>query len=87
MPARRGGEPPAARDERAWIRAAQDGSAEGLEALFRSHWPRAYRAAYLVTGDAAAAEDIAQEGFLSALRALDRSTGGALSGPGCTGSS
>ena len=31
----------------------------------------AYRAAYLVTHDAAAAEDIAQESFLAALRALD----------------
>jgi RNA polymerase sigma-70 factor (ECF subfamily) len=59
-------------DERAWVRAAQSGSAEGLEALFRSHWRRAHRAAYLVTGDAAAAEDIAQESFLAALRALDR---------------
>ena len=36
------------------------------------HWPRAFRAAYLVTHDAAAAEDIAQEAFLSAIRALDR---------------
>ena len=36
------------------------------------HWPRAFRAAYLVTHDAAAAEDIAQESFLSAVRSLDR---------------
>ncbi len=36
------------------------------------HWPRAFRAAYLVTHDAAAAEDIAQEAFLAAIRALDR---------------
>src|SRR3989454_8570176 len=60
------------RDERAWIRGAQEGSASDLEALFRHHWPRAYRAAYLVVHDAAAAEDIAQEAFLSAVRALDR---------------
>src|SRR5215210_4357802 len=60
------------RDERAWIRGAQRGSASDLEALFRHHWPRAYRAAYLVVHDSAAAEDIAQEAFLSALRALDR---------------
>jgi RNA polymerase sigma-70 factor (ECF subfamily) len=59
-------------DERAWVRAAQDGSVSDLEALFRAHWPRAYRAAYLVVRDAAAAEDIAQEAFLAAVRALDR---------------
>ena len=35
------------------------------------HWPRALRAAYLVTHDAQAAEDIAQESFLAAIRALD----------------
>jgi RNA polymerase sigma-70 factor, ECF subfamily len=61
----------AGRDERAWVRGAQAGSASDLEALFRNHWPRAYRAAYLVVHDAAAAEDIAQEAFLAAVRALD----------------
>ncbi len=59
-------------DERAWIRGAQRGSASDLEALFRAHWPLAYRAAHLVVHDAAAAEDIAQESFLAAIRALDR---------------
>jgi RNA polymerase sigma-70 factor (ECF subfamily) len=58
--------------ERAWIRGAQRGSVRDLELLFREHWPRAYRAAYLVSGDAAAAEDIAQEAFLAAVRNLDR---------------
>ena len=62
----------AGRNERAWLRGAQAGSASDFEALFRAHWPRAYRAAYLVVHDAAAAEDIAQESFLAALRALDR---------------
>jgi RNA polymerase sigma-70 factor, ECF subfamily len=59
-------------DERAWIRGARRGSEADLESLFRHHWPRAYRAAYLVVHDAAAAEDIAQEAFLAAVRALDR---------------
>ena len=54
------------------IRAAQAGSAAALESLYRDHWPRAYRAAYLVVHDAAGAEDIAQEAFLAAVRALDR---------------
>jgi RNA polymerase sigma-70 factor, ECF subfamily len=58
--------------ERAHVRAAQRGEASGVEALFRLHWPQAFRAAYLVVHDAAAAEDIAQEAFLAAIRTLDR---------------
>jgi RNA polymerase sigma-70 factor, ECF subfamily len=58
--------------EAAWLRGAQRGSVADLEALFREHWPRAHRAAFLVVQDAAAAEDIAQEAFLAAIRALDR---------------
>ena len=63
---------PAGRDERAWVRGARAGSASDLEALFRAFWPRAFRAAYLVVHDAQAAEDIAQEAFLAAVRSLDR---------------
>lgn len=59
-------------DERAWIRGAQAGSLSDLESLFREHWPRAHRAAYLIVHDGVAAEDIAQEAFLAAIRALDR---------------
>jgi RNA polymerase sigma-70 factor, ECF subfamily len=61
----------AGRDERAWVRGAQRGSASDLEALFDAHWPGAHRAAYLVVHDAALAEDIAQEAFLAAIRNLD----------------
>src|SRR6059036_1182140 len=68
-------------DERAWIRGAQSGSVSDLEALFREHWSRAYRAAYLVVHDSAAAEDIAQEAFLAAVRALDRFDRGRPFGP------
>jgi RNA polymerase sigma-70 factor (ECF subfamily) len=64
--------PRAGRRERVWVRGAQAGSVSDLEALFRDHWPRAYRAAYLVVRDSAAAEDIAQEAFVSAIRSLDR---------------
>jgi RNA polymerase sigma-70 factor, ECF subfamily len=60
------------RREAALVREAQGGSEEALEELFRRHWRRAHRAAFLVVGDAAAAEDIAQESFLAAIRALDR---------------
>ena len=59
------------RSESALVRAAQGGSEEALETLFRRHWRQAHRAAYLVVRDAQAAEDIAQEAFLAAIRALD----------------
>ncbi len=58
--------------ERALVAAAQQGSAEAFAELFRRHWPRAHRAAWLVVHDAAAAEDVAQEAFLAAIRALHR---------------
>ncbi len=61
-----------ARSERALIRGAQAGSEADLEELFRRHWRRAYRAAYLIVHDHAAAEDIAQEAFVSAIRTLHR---------------
>jgi RNA polymerase sigma-70 factor (ECF subfamily) len=58
--------------ERALIEAAQGGSEPAVEELFKRHWPDTHRAAYLIVRDAAAAEDIAQEAFLSALSALGR---------------
>ena len=64
--------PVTARRERALVRAAQRGDAAALEGLFRMHWPAAYRAAWFVIRDAQAAEDVAQEAFLSAVAALDR---------------
>lgn len=59
-------------DELDAVRGAQAGSLSDLELLFREHWPRAYRAAYLVVHDGGAAEDITQEAFLAAIRSLDR---------------
>jgi RNA polymerase sigma-70 factor, ECF subfamily len=59
-----------ARQERAWVRGAQAGNASDVEALFRAHWRSAHRTAFLVVHDAAAAEDIAQEAFLAAIRRL-----------------
>ena len=64
--------PSSRRGERRLVRDVQRGSAAALEELFRREWPRAYRAAYLVVHDAAAAEDIAQEAFLAAVRSIDR---------------
>ena len=58
--------------ESAVVMAAQRGSHEAMEELFRRHWRGAHRAAYLVVHDGQAAEDIAQEAFISAIRSLDR---------------
>lgn len=61
-----------ARSERALVAGALDGDEGDMEQLFRGHWPRAYRVALLIVHDHAAAEDIAQEAFVAAVRRLDR---------------
>jgi RNA polymerase sigma-70 factor, ECF subfamily len=63
---------PPPREERRLIREAQRGSRDALAALYTAHWSRAYRAAYFIVHDAGAAEDIAQDGFLAAVDALDK---------------
>jgi RNA polymerase sigma-70 factor (ECF subfamily) len=60
------------RSEQALIQGALAGSEPDLEQLFRRYWPRAYRIAFLIVHDHAAAEDIAQEAFVQAIRRLDR---------------
>src|SRR3954471_14272690 len=60
------------RAERAAVRGALRGEADALDVLFSAHWPAAYRAAWLIVRDEHAAEDIAQEGFVAAIRALER---------------
>ena len=69
------------RRERALIRQAQAGSEPAIEELFRLYWPVAFRAASYITRDPAAAEDIAQESFLAAIRNLDRFDGTRPFGP------
>src|SRR5690349_22157408 len=71
----------ARREERRLLRAAQNGSEEALEALVRRTWPLAHRAAYLVLRDEAAAEDVAQEALVAAIRSLDRFDRGRPFGP------
>jgi RNA polymerase sigma-70 factor (ECF subfamily) len=60
-----------ARDEASLIRQARRGSADAVEALVRRHWDSAHRAAFLIVHDAGAAEDIAQEAMLAAVRSID----------------
>lgn len=54
------------------VRRAKRGSGDAIEALIRRHWRTAYRSALLIVHDASAAEDIAQESMLAAVRSLDR---------------
>ncbi len=60
------------RSEAALIRGAQAGREADLEELFRRHWRSAYRGAFLIVHDHGAAEDIAQEAFVAAIRTLQR---------------
>jgi len=59
-------------NERSLVRAAKRGDPEAIERLVASHWDGAYRAALLLSRDPAAAEDVAQESFIAALRSLGR---------------
>ena len=58
--------------ERRLVAAARRGEEAAQEELFQRYWRPLYRAAYLIVQDAGAAEDVAQESFLAAIRALDR---------------
>jgi RNA polymerase sigma-70 factor (ECF subfamily) len=58
-------------DEAALIRQARRGSADAIEALVRRHWDSAHHAAFLIVHDAGAAEDIAQDAMLAAVRSID----------------
>jgi RNA polymerase sigma-70 factor, ECF subfamily len=60
------------RDEAALVRETRAGSAAAADELVRRFWTEAYRAAYLVLGDATEAEDVAQDAMISALRSMKR---------------
>ena len=57
-------------DEDGAVAAARKGDREAFRALVERYQEVAFRAAYLVVRDAAAAEDVAQEGFVRAYGAL-----------------
>lgn len=54
------------------VRRARQGEGAAWEALVRDHQQAVFRFAYLLLGDPDQAEDVAQEAFLRAFRALDR---------------
>lgn len=57
-------------DSATLIAAARAGSEHAIASLVREHWGRSHRLAFLILGDASAAEDVTQEAMLSALRGL-----------------
>jgi RNA polymerase sigma-70 factor (ECF subfamily) len=59
-------------EERDLVLRAQRGDSRAFEEIVRSYQDIAFRVAYLVAGDAAEAEDAAQEGFVKAWRAFGR---------------
>jgi RNA polymerase sigma factor (sigma-70 family) len=59
-------------DEPELVERARAGDAGAYAALVRGHQEIAFRTAYLICGNAADAEDAAQEGFVKAHRALGR---------------
>lgn len=61
--------------ERRLVAAARRGDPDAREAIVRDHWHETHRAAFLVLGDHAGAEDVAQEALLAALRSLGRFDG------------
>jgi RNA polymerase sigma factor (sigma-70 family) len=64
-------------DDAEWVQRAQRGEVDAYEELVRRYQGIAHRTAYLITGDAAAAEDAAQTGFVKAYYALPRFRRGA----------
>ena len=68
------GRPPTEQD---LVARAQRGDADAYERIVETYQGIAFRVAYLVCGDAAEAEDAAQEGLVKAFRALPRFRPGA----------
>ena len=64
-------------DELALVERARTGDVNAYEALVQQYQQLAFRVAYQVTGDAADAEDAAQEAFVNAYYALGRFRPGA----------
>jgi len=72
---------PGAADETALIELAQGGDREAFDQLVRRYLPRAYAVAGRIAGNRQDAEDLVQEGFVAAWRALGRFELGRPFGP------
>jgi RNA polymerase sigma-70 factor (ECF subfamily) len=59
-------------DERELVRRCRDGSEAAYAELVRLHRPRLYNLAFRLVGDRETAEDVLQETFLAAFKAIDR---------------
>jgi RNA polymerase sigma-70 factor (ECF subfamily) len=59
-------------DESELIERAKRGDGDAYEALLRLHQDAAFRTAYVIAGSAADAEEVTQDAFLKAYRALGR---------------
>lgn len=59
-------------EETELIRRVQSGDRDAFDHLVRSHLPRAYAVAYRVVRHREDAEDMVQEGFMAALKNIDR---------------
>jgi RNA polymerase sigma-70 factor (ECF subfamily) len=59
-------------DVRAWVRAARGGDSSAFRRLVETHMRAVYALGYRLLGDADDADDVAQETFVRAYRALDR---------------
>jgi RNA polymerase sigma-70 factor (ECF subfamily) len=68
-------------DESEAIRRLKGGDMDGLETLVRLHQLRAVRAAYLIVGERALAEDVAQDAFLRAASRIGQFDAGRPFGP------
>ncbi|MFN2489538.1 MAG: RNA polymerase sigma factor [Actinomycetota bacterium] len=64
-------------DDAEWVERAQRGDVDAYEELVKRYQGSAYRTAYLVSGNAADAEDAAQSAFIKAYYALGRFRPGA----------
>ena len=59
-------------DERELVRRCREGSEAAYAELVRQHRPRLYSLAFRLIGDRETAEDVVQETFLAAFKAIDR---------------